>query len=869
MNNPNTISNRFTRFLPPLVLLLILWFTRLNALELLPLHNDEGLHLTRAGEVWSGHPFWVISDGKIINHWLIAIFYPQHAPVFTGRIATVFVAMLGLAAGYALARRLGGTAGGVLAAVLWITCPYLFFYERIAFSDPEAGALVVVSLWSLVASRQSSVASPEKNRGVGKYISVVWAGLFLALAMLFKFTAAPYALSVALVVLFAGAGTRRERLMRLAIIGAVVAACFAIPLGYLLIKGEDLFAIAFGWIGGSSSGGQPAFLANVGRLWAQLTGFGTFAWVPLTALGIAFSLQPLVASRQSPVASRMQKMQLPLLGVAAVVPLLLMMLLGREVLSRHFVVVLPLILTTAGAGLGRGLQGIRDVKARQLMTAFGAAGLAFGVVPFMLTAWTNPAALHLPEDARYEHITSHSSGYGLREALEAFPQTIARRELPIIGSMFPDSCRRANFYAVDKVTMRCVAAPGVPEIEEALKDFGAVYVLVDDAPNIGVDVTTLIAQATKIGFYPRPGESDEDASVVLWLLTDPSSETASLMNCTVDAAQTAREGTGVYNPSAVSDFVTLRDGQFMIGDSLFAVRGVNYYPSRYPWRRFLTESTMDSINQELAMMRAAGLNTLRLFLWNDALFTCPQYGAVPIAVNFKRLDNIIQAAAEAGFRLIVTLNDMPDLTRTPLYDNPQHVIAQTHFIVERYKDEAAILAWDLRNEGDIDYGSNHAATIIFPRQVVLDWLANTSAMVRGLDSNHLITAGWLYDAEATAPYVDFVSFHHWSDAESLRGRIATMRAATDKPLLLEEFGYSTFRVSPEVQSELINGVSGAVEESGLLGWLVWTAFDFPRYATCIAPACPSADNAEHHFGLWGTDYVAKPALDALKNRLMP
>ncbi|MBL8166041.1 MAG: hypothetical protein JNJ61_28915, partial [Anaerolineae bacterium] len=79
--------------------LLALWLTRAAALELLPLHNDEGLHLTRAVEVWNGHPFWVISDGKIINHWLIAAFYPQNAPAFAGRIATVFVALLGLAAG--------------------------------------------------------------------------------------------------------------------------------------------------------------------------------------------------------------------------------------------------------------------------------------------------------------------------------------------------------------------------------------------------------------------------------------------------------------------------------------------------------------------------------------------------------------------------------------------------------------------------------------------------------------------------------------------------------------------------------------------------------------------------------------------------
>jgi hypothetical protein len=80
----NHLSTSLKDLLLPTALLLVLWMTRLGALDLLPLHNDEGLHLTRAVEVWNGHPFWAISDGKIVNHWVIAAFYPQHAPAFAG-----------------------------------------------------------------------------------------------------------------------------------------------------------------------------------------------------------------------------------------------------------------------------------------------------------------------------------------------------------------------------------------------------------------------------------------------------------------------------------------------------------------------------------------------------------------------------------------------------------------------------------------------------------------------------------------------------------------------------------------------------------------------------------------------------------------
>jgi endo-1,4-beta-mannosidase len=237
---------------------------------------------------------------------------------------------------------------------------------------------------------------------------------------------------------------------------------------------------------------------------------------------------------------------------------------------------------------------------------------------------------------------------------------------------------------------------------------------------------------------------------------------------------------------------------------------------------------------------------------------------VPKVDVFQRLDSIIEMAAARGLRLIVTLNDLPDLEDYPLYTDPVHTRVQTAFIVQRYRDETAILAWDLRNEGDIDYGSINLLNTRFPRHVVLNWLAQTLQQVRALDSNHLITAGWLFDAEATAPYVDFVSFHHWQDASELERRIQTIRAATDKPILLEEFGFSTFRVSEEEQARLIGENIAMTVEYGLLGWLVWTAFDFPLDATCIVPACPSQDNAEHHFGLWRTDYGAKAAVEVVQ-----
>ncbi len=337
-----------------------------------------------------------------------------------------------------------------------------------------------------------------------------------------------------------------------------------------------------------------------------------------------------------------------------------------------------------------------------------------------------------------------------------------------------------------------------------------------------------------------------------------------LVTCTALEAEQALAALPRYEPTDRRDLVTIAGDRFLVGEELYVVQGVNYYPMRYPWRRFLTEADLGEIRFELALLMGAGFNTLRLFLWNEALFTCPGNGPIPVVEAFERLDAVIQAAAAYGFRLIVTLNDLADLGQYPLYSSPAHINEQTAFLVERYRDEAAILAWDLRNEGDIDYLPIGDIGGGFAREEVLTWLAETAALVRAVDDRHLITAGWFRDAEATIPFVDFVSLHHWDDASTLRERIAQLRGYTDKPILLEEFGYSTYQLDEAQQSRFLREAIQAAEYDGLAGWLIWTAFDFPTDVTCLPPACPSEDSIQHHFGLWRTDHTPKMALDVLE-----
>ena len=303
-----------------------------------------------------------------------------------------------------------------------------------------------------------------------------------------------------------------------------------------------------------------------------------------------------------------------------------------------------------------------------------------------------------------------------------------------------------------------------------------------------------------------------------------------------------------------SPFAELSETGFQIDGEDYPVYGVNYYPVNTPFGLFLTETNIEDMEAEFELMREAGLNTLRIFLRPQDLFLCD--AAVPDAENFERLDSIIQLADEHNFRLIVVLNQ--DVIPSILYFE-EFVSAQMRFIVERYRDEGAILAWDVRDRGDVDYRNG-----LIRQDIALRWLADTVVMLRQLDNRHPITAGYWQDSLVTAPLVDFVSFQFYGDYADLRQEIANLRATANRPILLTAIGYSTFTVSDVTQRNLLFQAFEEVEQNNLAGWMLNHAFDYPRTVTCIPPDCPGSGSELNQYGLWNTGYFPKLAVEAVR-----
>ena len=98
--------------------------------------------------------------------------------------------------------------------------------------------------------------------------------------------------------------------------------------------------------------------------------------------------------------------------------------------------------------------------------------------------------------------------------------------------------------------------------------------------------------------------------------------------------------------------------------------------------------------------------------------------------------------------------------------------------------------------------------------------------------------------------------------QQLQSRIEQYQQSSKQPLLLQEVGYHSWAAAPDgsrdelTQAEILGDVVNAVEETEIVGWVVWTAFDF-----VLAPGQPP--NYEHFFGLWRTDLSSKPVLNEL------
>lgn len=373
----------------------------------------------------------------------------------------------------------------------------------------------------------------------------------------------------------------------------------------------------------------------------------------------------------------------------------------------------------------------------------------------------------------------------------------------------------------------------------------------------------------------------------------------SLFSCTEKKAVTA--------PS----FVKQKEGKLTINDKPYYFIGTNF------WFGAILGSegqggNRERLLKELDFMKENGINNLRVLVGADGhsgqkVKVMPTLQIEPGVYNDTIFDGLDFLMAELGKRdmyAVLYLNnswewsggygqylnwagrgDVPeagvqdwpvfvkhvaqyadcDSCHTLFLNHVKHVITRANrYTGKKYIDDTAIMSWQVGNEPRSFSDEGKPAFV--------KWLKETTALIRSLDPNHLISLGnegtkgceedmSLFEQINSDPNVDYLTIHiwpknwSWIDPTQVVASVDTAITETDKyidnhlaiakklnkPMVIEEFGYprdnhkytldDTTVARDKYYSNIFSKIISSKENNGLIaGCNFWTWGGFGRPA---------------------------------------
>ncbi|MEP7284307.1 MAG: glycosyltransferase family 39 protein [Chloroflexota bacterium] len=470
-------------------LLFIFFLTRIHNLLALPIFLDEASHITRAQYVWQDKPLYLLSTGKVLAPYLMAIFWPFQGPVFLGRFVVILLGLIGIAACYAIGRELYSRQAGLLAMVLWIVCPQLLFLERMALVDTTISSMAMLALWIAIRMIRS-----------GRKRTAILCGVGLTLCVLAKTTGIVFLpIPVLVALLIKSPVNWKNRVLLVGIAYATVFMLLLAPVLYIRQTGDDPTGLKYGLT-----------TTNTDKLGTRLQANATKA---LNAEQVYFSIPMLWvmiigAAAATLYVPRVTLLLLPLVGAL----LLAIIATAVSLWLRYISPAAPFLLLLTAIGLIALADALRESYRIRLVTLLPWAVAAVWAIvigiPFLLTAYRDPSKLPLPAGDRTEYIEWIPSGYGLQPAVDYLQQIIKQPTTVIVTAV---NCDGARMYVPYDSPVKLVC-PGVDwgggnysiisDIQQRVNTEGQVYVLGEDAPIVAE--YELPAPLTVLGRFPRP-----------------------------------------------------------------------------------------------------------------------------------------------------------------------------------------------------------------------------------------------------------------------------------------------------------------------------------------------------------------------------
>ncbi len=375
-------------------------------------------------------------------------------------------------------------------------------------------------------------------------------------------------------------------------------------------------------------------------------------------------------------------------------------------------------------------------------------------------------------------------------------------------------------------------------------------------------------------------------------------------------------GTGNSSASAEADtaFVTVRDGQFYIGDSAYRYVGTNF------WYGAILASegrggNRERLARELDSLQQLGVSNLRILAGGDgreglASHIEPVMQTAPGVYNdtlLRGLDYLIADLEKRGMKAVIYLNNAwewsggfstylewsgageavnPADAGYPAYmayaanfvrNDSAKALAAAHVrnIVGRqntvtgrpYSQSPAIMAWQIANEP-----RPFAQESMRP---FAEWIAETAGLIKSIDPNHLVSIGsegsWgcensidLWSEIHSDPNVDYATIHiwpynwSWVRPETLTDSVDTVIANTDAYIAAHHHALAAL----------------AGGDRSKLKPLVLEEFGYPRDGMAITPGSPVTGRDRYYkyvfnevadggrlagLNFWGWGGTARPA----------
>ncbi|MGY6650028.1 cellulase family glycosylhydrolase [Wenyingzhuangia sp. IMCC45574] len=290
------------------------------------------------------------------------------------------------------------------------------------------------------------------------------------------------------------------------------------------------------------------------------------------------------------------------------------------------------------------------------------------------------------------------------------------------------------------------------------------------------------------------------------------------------------------------------------------VKGINYYPRDTPWDLFGEEFSTEVLSKDFNIIKEANLNTIRVFIQYE------DFGKSEIKPEkLAKLKQLLDCAQDKNLKVILTLFDFYgnyDVLDWTL--NIKHALT----IVENCKDHPALLAWDVKNEPNLDFESRG-------KEKVIAWLKQILTTVKSTDQTHPVTIGWsnIESAKILHREVDFLSFHYYEDLNKLADEYGALKKAIpNKDIVLGEYGISSYRGfwnpfgnSEEDQANYHKKFQ-EIAQTNQIEFLSWTLYDFTKIPKEVVGKLPWRKNIQKHFGFINKNqqpkksfqYISKP-----------